>query len=188
MAVLRCEQGHFYDGDKFEECPHCKNALPSRRRLGEALTEMRPHSPTPAAGVAPRVQVQLGAAGPADEKTVGIYRAKLGRDPVVGWLVCMQGAEAGRDYRLHAGRNSVGRAMQMDVCLPDEARISRQDHCFIIYEPMQAVFVLVRGQGEEVLVNGQPLADSCPLNGDETITLGASTFVFIPFCRKGRIW
>lgn len=25
MNLTRCNHGHFYDMDKFESCPHCKN-------------------------------------------------------------------------------------------------------------------------------------------------------------------
>ncbi len=185
MAVLRCEQGHFYDGEKFSECPHCKNPPSKRRPLAEQMTEYHPSSPPPRAG---RVEIALGSPRPGDEKTVGVYRTALGRDPVVGWLVCLRGKEMGRDYRLHAGRNTVGRAVQMDICLPDDESVSRENHCSIVFEPNEGKFLLARGLGETVLVEGQPLAGSCALNGDETIEIGASAFVFVPFCRKGRLW
>ena len=187
MAVLRCAQGHFYDGEKFPECPHCKNPPPKRRGLGEAMTEYRPSSGSsaPAGG---KAVIPLGPARGADEKTVGIYKATLGRDPVVGWLVCVKGKEAGRDYRLHAGRNFIGRALSMDVCLADDESVSREDHCSLVFEPNQGVFLLARGRGDGVMVEGERLAESRILEGDETIEIGGSAFVFVPFCRKGRLW
>lgn len=27
MKVVKCEKDHFYDADKYEICPHCKNGL-----------------------------------------------------------------------------------------------------------------------------------------------------------------
>ena len=185
MAVIQCEQGHFYDGEKFGECPHCKNPPPRRRDLGEGVTEYHPSMPSPQRG---RVEVRLGEANQREEKTVGIYQAKMGRDPVVGWLVCLTGKEQGRDYRLHAGRNYIGRAVQMDVALTDDEQISREDHCSLVFEPKNGVFWLARGKGDGVKVNGESLTDSRLLEGDETIELGSSSFVFIPFCRKGRLW
>ena len=42
--------------------------------------------------------------------------------------------------------------------------------------------------GDGVLVNGARLADSRVLQGGETIEMGASAFIFIPFCGEGRSW
>ncbi len=185
MAVLRCEKGHFYDGDKFAECPHCKTPLPTPRRLGEAVTEYRPSLSRPSAT---GVQVQFGPAAQGEEKTVGVYRTTLGCDPVVGWLVCVEGKEKGRDYRLHAGRNSIGRALDMDIALPDDPAVSREEHCSLVFEPQKTIFALVRGRGEVLLLNGEPLGDSVCLQGGERLTIGAGVFVFVPFCREGLVW
>lgn len=185
MAVARCAQGHFFDDEKFAECPHCKNPPPRRRPLGDTLTEYRPSS---AQGAGGHIKVNLGPALPGDEKTVGIFQKALGCDPVVGWLVCVRGRETGRDYRLRAGRNLVGRAINMDISLPDDAQISREDHCSIVFEPKRCIFLLARGVGDGVLVNGARLAESLVLDGGETIEIGTSSFVFIPFCGEGRSW
>lgn len=185
MAVVRCEQGHFYDGEKFPSCPHCQTPPPRRRPLGDALTEYRPRAAAPAAE---RVQISLGGTQQGDEKTVGVFRTAVGCDPVVGWLVCVQGREKGRDYRLHAGRNFMGRALQMDICLPDDESMTRENHCSIVFEPNRRTFLLARGLGDGVSVDGQRLADTYVLQGGETICLGTSAFVFVPFCGKERSW
>ncbi len=191
MAVLQCVKGHYYDGDKFAECPHCKNPPPAvRRGIGEGLTEYRPSKPSPA-GPAPRGQIAIDLGGPpkpGDERTVGVFRTEKGHDPVVGWLVCVRGREAGRDWRLHAGRNFVGRAMNSDIALVDDERITRENHCSIVFEPRQGLFMLARGLGDGVVVNGERLADSRQLCGDEVLEIGSSAFVFIPFCKEGRTW
>lgn len=44
-----------------------------------------------------------------DAKTQGELKRKLGIDPVVGWLVCIEGAEKGKDYRLLGRINTIGR-------------------------------------------------------------------------------
>lgn len=190
MAVVRCEQGHFYDDEKYSQCPHCSNPLlrSSRRDLddqqtvfGAQLSEqaMRQH-----------VQVNLNAPvrGLQDEKTVGVFHSQKGFSPVVAWLVCTAGGEKGRDYRLHGGRNFIGRDLQCDISLAEDLRISRENHCSIVFEPKQSTYTLVRGLGEGVLVDGNRLMESQALLGDEEITIGDSTFVFIPFCKGGRSW
>lgn len=191
MAVVKCGKGHFFDDAKYAACPHCENDLPAnpRRGISDEMTVFGAAAPAAGAGARQKVHVDLGAPGAAaDEKTVGIFRTEKGCDPVVGWLVCTGGREKGRDFRLHAGRNYIGRAMKSDVALVDDERVSRDDHCSIVFEPRRGSFHLVRGEGEGVLVNGERLHDSRALAGDEEIEIGASVFVFVPFCGEGRSW
>ncbi len=58
---------------------------------------------------------------PAD-KTVAIDVSSLVDDrsqDVVGWIVCLNGALRGRDFRLVTGRNVIGTAADCDVVLTD---------------------------------------------------------------------
>ena len=50
-------------------------------------------------------------------KTVAVFRQQHGIDPVVGWLVCVNGPEKGNDYRLKAKINTIGRGEGNDVSL-----------------------------------------------------------------------
>jgi len=203
MAVLRCENGHFYDNAKSPDCPHCIKAdaqqvtfTPepqklTRQELNEGKTMYQPSTPNTApTGEKQKVRIDMGGAvkGPAEEKTVGVFRTEKGCDPVVGWLVCINGGEKGRDYRLHAGRNFIGRGLKSDISLPDDEQISRDDHCSIIFEPKKCVFSIIRGGGEVLLINDKILEDSCTLNSDDKITIGSSDFIFIPYCREDRSW
>lgn len=192
MAVTRCDAGHYYDDVKYSECPHCKNNLspvprPGLREDKTVFGAARPD--VAAAALRPQVKVDLPAPqSAAEEKTVGIFRTEKGHDPVAGWLVCTAGGERGRDFRLFAGRNFIGRSLKSAVALVDDERISREDHCSIVYEPRRAVFVIARGHGDGVLVNGARLETTLPLQTDDVIEIGGSTFVFVAFCREGRSW
>ena len=55
--------------------------------------------------------------------------------PVVGWLVCTDGVNKGTDYRLHQGRNFVGRSPEMDVCILGDNTVSRSSHAIVVYDP-----------------------------------------------------
>ena len=194
MAVLRCENGHFYDNARHTECPHCvkEPSTVTRQELNESRTMFLPPDQDPSSGASAsrqQVRIDMGGAvnGPAEEKTVGVFRAQKGCDPVVGWLVCIEGSEKGRDYRLHAGRNFVGRGLKSDVSLPDDEQISREDHCSIIFEPKKNLFAVISGGGE-THVNGNSVQGSRNLYNDDIITLGKSDFVFIPYCKEGRSW
>ena len=57
----------------------------------------------------------------------------------VGWVVCLNGAQKGQDFRLTPGRNVVGTAADVDIVLTDQYMSSR--HAVIRYE--EGVFMLV---------------------------------------------
>ena len=200
MAIYRCDNGHFYDDEKHGSCPHCEARSAATDQWTASIEKPQPSRAAndektvfgkAGVGIAAEGQkIHVEMATPAaarDEKTVGIFHTKKGMNPVTGWLVCMQGAEKGRDFRLHVGRNFIGRAIENDIALIDDREISRKDHCSIIYEPNQGSFVLLRGEGE-TKVCGESLGGSVPLLGDERIEMGASVFVFVPFCKEDRKW
>lgn len=170
MAVIQCDKGHFYDSNKFPSCPHCANPVPIRRKSLDLSHTMF-----------------LGA-GAKDEKTVGVFRVNQGGDPVTGWLVCVEGKERGRDYRLHAGRNFLGRDAGNSIAIVEDESVDRQNQCSIVYEPVQNEFILLAGQSGDILVNEQPVRESVVLTGDEVIAIGEGRYVFVAFCREERKW
>ncbi len=184
MAISRCDNGHFYDDTKFEECPHCKNPPTQKRFISNDLTQYMPREST---GTPGNIVINMGS-DLGDEKTVGIFRDKLGIEPVVGWLVCVKGREKGRSYNLHVGRNFIGRSLKSDIAIPDDETVSAEDHCSIVFEPNKQNFLLARGVGETVIINGETLQNSTMLQGDDSIEIGFSEFIFVPFCKEGRSW
>ena len=111
MKLTKCENGHFYDSDKYPECPYCNTDLLRDRsivRTGEAEQ--------PAA---------VETAAPAG--------------PVTGWLVVLDGPAKGRDLRLGVGRSFLGLdADGTPVTLSDEEKSaftllpgSSQELCYL---------------------------------------------------------
>jgi len=135
-----------------------------------------------------QVQNKLVEIANGDEKTVGFYQNIMKADPVVGWFVCTEGPERGRDYRLHSGRNFAGRSYDVDVSIIDDSAVSRKNHCSIVYEPRNCDYILVAGEGTNTYVNELPLIDPIYLNNGDTIKIGDSIFVFIAFCTEERTW
>jgi hypothetical protein len=120
--------------------------------------------------------------------TIAIVKKKTGIDPVVGWLVCTEGVEKGRDYRLHSEKNWIGRSESMDITIKDPS-ISRENHAAVAYDPRRETFEIrpgeVRGM---VYVNGQEAANSLDLSPYDRIELGDSKFVFVPFVGGNFNW
>ncbi len=109
-------------------------------------------------------------------------------EPVVGWLVCVEGVERGRDYRLLAGRNYIGRSVDMDVSIPDDKQLSREKHCSIVYDPRSFRFVLLPGDSTLTMVNGAAQNVPCDVSDGDVISCGSTKLCLIRFCKEGRNW
>ncbi len=111
--------------------------------------------------------------------------------PVVGWLVCIDGKEKGKDYKIVAGGNTIGRIggnVTPDIVLKDE-QVSRGAHATLFYDPDDDNYVLQSGQVHGLTkVNGALLTGSITLNYHDKIKMGSSIFLFEPLCREGFSW
>lgn len=180
MAVIKCENNHYYDNDKFKDCPHCaKNSANSSDSKELEKNTVFKYSNT-------SVNVGVVSNNESDDagKTDSIFRKKS--NPVSGWLVCTQGENKGRSFELHLGKNFVGRSMKSDVVINDP-QISRQNHFCVIYDPFSSKFHLQAGSSI-VYLNSQMLEKAQELKENDVIGAGESSFVFVPFCKEGRDW
>ncbi len=179
MAVIQCTRNHYYDNEKFDECPHCL-----RFAQGEKDDEKNTVSMENTEAVTQGLQQLIGTY--SEEKTVGLY-AKKGFSPIAGWLVCTEGKERGRDYKIQSGRNFAGRAHSMDIVLSDDPMISREKHFSIAYDPHSVGFTVIAGLGD-TYVNGKRVTDPMPLSEGDVIEVGETKLVFVPYCTKERKW
>lgn len=191
MSIIRCEKGlHFYDDTKYDTCPHCQ--LQKDRMLKHTMQEQM--TVAMYSEEIPKLEEYVLQSEnrkiTANDygRTVGYFSPVRGNDYVTGWLVCIQGPEKGRDYRLHHGFNRVGRSMNMDIFVPDDPAISRETHCSIVYDARSNRFYAVPGKGTLTYVNQELLEYQKTLNGGERLQLGDSCFEFIAYCREGHTW
>lgn len=109
--------------------------------------------------------------------------------PVVGWLVCVKGNNIGRDYRLVAGRNFVGRALEMDVCIKGDNSVSRSSHAIVVYDPRSNVFLAQPGDAKELFyINGELILSPTKLNALDKMSLGETVLMFVPLCCEEFDW
>lgn len=223
MNLRRCENGHFYDVDKFQTCPHCA-AIGGDSKPTQAFAEMNMMSlepvtipishasqpvaqpvvqPTPQP-VTPSVTSQEAmslkdAVGMAmtntqevqddDGKTISIYQNKIGSEPVVGWLVCIEGKDFGESFKLKTGRNFIGRARNMDIVLQGDNSISREKHAIILYEPKRREFIAQAGESRELFyLNDDVVLNPVRLNQNDIITIGNTKLMFFPCCGENFSW
>ena len=114
---------------------------------------------------------------------------KRGFEELVGWLVCVEGPDRGRDYPLRAEENALGRAPAMDICIANDAAVSRHRHCAIVFDVVKVTFVLLPGDSASLLyLNGESIRSSRHLKRDDVIDVGRTKLVFIPFCEGQNRW
>jgi len=208
-----CPRGHLYDSS-LPACPYCSpnsgKDLGATEPLnsggvGETLPLRKENQqPTP-----PPNQGNIGPTEPVNQnsrndRTMGktVFAGDLNIlpnasktqiniqqsvRPVVGWLVCVQGDDLGKDFRLHSHFNHVGRGEDQDVRLTDKS-ISRQ-HFTVSYDMLNDVYFAEMGRGQTfVYINGQPLGARTILNKGDRIRVGETMLVFIPLDRQCVQW
>ena len=207
MAV-KCKNGHWYDPNMHRTCPHCKRASEQLRltlddveeddktvsiadvdvSLGEQLEALDILHSTETNGN--QVQAEIKSEQQEEDRTIsfGFFGMDSEQPPVTGWLVCIQGAQRGSDFRLHSGKNFLGRSPSRDIVLADDKTVSRDKHCSVVYDPKGNHFYLAPEKGNIVLRNGNMVERAEILQERDTLQLGETILQFIPFCQEDITW
>lgn len=182
QPLTRCNNGHYYDAQKHTSCPFCG--------VQSLELDIQKTMAKKSGGEPELTRAVGGGAAPQDAgKTVGIFRKKLGIDPVVGWLVVVKGTEKGRDYRIVSEKNFIGRAENMDICIAGDESISRENHAIISYNPKNHTFRLFQGDSRGlVYLNDEEVITPEPLKQFDLIELGQTRLMFIPLCGENFKW
>ena len=182
--LTRCANGHYYDSKKHTSCPFC-----GVQSLDIDIQKTMAKKPGTTGGDIGVTRPKGGSPGAEEGKTVGIFRKKLGIDPVVGWLVSIKGPERGRDYRITSERNFIGRSEKMDICIAEDESISRENHAVVSYNPKNNSFRLFPGDSKGlVYLNDDEVITPEPLKPFDVIELGQTSLMFVPFCGDSFQW
>lgn len=124
---------------------------------------------------------------------VGGYQIKVESamdDPVVGWLVVVQGKGQGCSVRLGYGINSIGRSNTNRVSLNfGDNEISPERHIVLTYDTRQREFFIQQGEGKTLAyVDGFPLSQSTILEDRSTIELGETRLKLVTLCGPNFDW
>jgi len=189
--------GHSFDDEKNTICPYCpltskKAAPPTERASGDKVDIPTPPPPPPFEISPPIISQNVVN----ENKTVRIRGASQNasqeqsishmNDPVVGWLIVVEGEMVGQDYRLVSGWNSVGRDGDMSVSLDFDPAISRRDHVKILFEPKKQQYHISPGEARNPsYVNNEVLLQPMIFNDRDIIELGGTKLKFIALCGAG---
>lgn len=186
--IVSCPHGHYYDSAKHSICPVCNG------------TQQMPETSAPDSvgsdsygemqeTIAPNAEAN-STYSPFGVPTVGPEGStEEGRhDPVVGWLVCIEGVQYGADFRIHSGYNYIGRDTG-DIQLRNDNRISRQKHAMIAFDGDSQLYFFGPIEGRTLVsVNGRPVLNAQPIKSYDTLVIGASKFLFIGLCGEKFKW
>ena len=167
MALNRCKNGHMYSARKYGDvCPYCNTNLETSNKVNNR-----------------RLMVD------DPDKTMSINGTTESVDPVTGWLVCIEGPQYGKDYKIHAGKNFIGRADNMHIQILGDNTISRINHAAIIYDSKNRSTYLLPGDSSGLAyLNGEAVYTPVALSAFSVIEIGQSKFIFIPLCGEHFEW
>jgi len=201
MALTECANGHLYDTTQYESCPYCQGSInrvefvAPNGSIGKTVgfdtpnVNMVVNTPEIGATVAPAVyRGQMETANDTG-KTVAVLQKSMKIEPIVGWIVCVEGADKGKDYRILAKNNTIGRSEKMDICIKGDTTISRENHAKIAYDMKHNMFHIIPGDSTNLIyVNDMAIYVPTEIIPYDLIELGDSKFVFVPFCTNQFNW
>ena len=111
-------------------------------------------------------------------------------DPVVGWLVVVEGSGKGRAVQLGYGSNSLGRGATDRIKLDfGDDQISRSGHAVVTYDPRGRKFYVQHGGGTNLTYLGdQPVLSPTELPALSHISIGNTVLRFVPLCGADFDW
>lgn len=161
MSLAKCPSGHIYNARRYGKiCPYCN------MKVREESAATKP------VGFEPPVEI-------LEEPVL----------PVCGWLVCIEGAKPGTDYKIHDGKNFVGRGDDMDIQILGDNSINRKNHAIIVYDSKKMNTVILPGDSVGLAyLNDEAVYVPTELQPYNVITLGKSRFLFVPLCGTNFSW
>jgi FHA domain len=112
-------------------------------------------------------------------------------DPVVGWLVIVEGPGKGRSLELGMGANAIGRNATQKIALDfGDHEIHREKHALLVYDPRSKRFFLQGSADARNLtyIGNDLVLVPVELKGGETIIVGQTHLRFIPLCGPDFSW
>ena len=126
---------------------------------------------------------------PDDQVTIAMVKKDSGMDPVCGWLVCTDGVDKGRDYRIKTERNFIGRGAKMDIMISGDDSVSRDNHASITFDPRTLKFTIATGDGRGLVYLNQNVVETPKvLKAYDLVEIGETKLLFIPFSTEQYSW
>jgi hypothetical protein len=168
---------------------------------GAAQTSIAPPTPSPApapgVAVAPVIQPPMAAkpiaSDPGHTRILGYSGSVEGlkTDPVVGWLVVLDGPGKGNFRAVYSGSNTIGRSSSQRIPIDfGDDSISSEKQAFLVYDGRKRQYQLVPNLERPNLVhlNDSALLANAEIKAHDKVTLGRTTLLFVPLCGPDFDW
>jgi hypothetical protein len=140
--------------------------------------------------VAPAPEVtRVLAVEPAPEANEPLENAQP-TNPVVGWLVVVDGPGRGKDLSFAVGMNAIGRGDDNDVVVDfGDDEIVSEAHAYIVYDEEGRSFHATHaGQNSVVRLNNEPLLEAKGIKSGDQLRIGQTTLRLVTLCGADFDW
>lgn len=165
MGLVRCKNGHLFSGRKYGNiCPYCNIEVGTQENENTELID-------------------------ESDKVISLIDAGKEIEPVIGWLVCIEGPRRGKDYKIREGKNFIGRSDDMQIRIIGDNNIERNNHAVIVYDRKNRTTHLLPGDSMGLAyLNEEAIFTPMELTAFSVIEMGNSKFLFIPLCGEHFEW
>ncbi|MBF0423001.1 MAG: FHA domain-containing protein [Magnetococcales bacterium] len=117
----------------------------------------------------------------------------LGKDhmdnPVVGWLVIVDGPGKGSSHALGYQQNHIGRTSGRVILDFGDRKMSNSNHAVVTYDPKSRRWYIKGGDSINLTyLDGEPVLETKELLEGQKIGMGDTELVFVPFCGSEFDW
>lgn len=201
MAFSECEYGHIYDTTQYMSCPYCKNKE-VRIEFGSSNETIGKTIPVSVGNdIGKTVPVSMGSdigktvpvsTGSDIGKTVPVSNsvgATTAATKVYGWLVSIEGADSGKDYKITSGNCSVGTGPDADITLSLPG-VNYSGQLFrICFDKRGGQFYLVPNSGfTDIYIGKEPVYSQRLIPSGTFLEIGGCKYVFVSFCNENFSW
>ena len=144
-----------------------------------------PVSAAPAPAPAASAPTPAPATAPEPEKK---NAEKTAFEPVVGWLICLNGENRGEDYSIRAKSNRIGTDANADIKIATNASSTANCATVAYYMKQNAFYMIPGDMGENLKINGDIVEIPTILQSGDKIYFGEAEFKFIALCNEEFRW
>lgn len=193
--LQKCPNGHMYDPSTNSQCPHCRSKQTTggmtEAATGTKTAPVQGASPFASAKTEPLLSPPSGEGLRSAATTPGFITQAEGEarpfNPIVGWLVAIEGPARGQDFRLVSGKNVIGREAPASVQIAGDEQISRS-HATLYYYPKVNAFYLEDHSTHGTFHKGEPVIQRTRVESMEVIELGKTKLLLRALCDASFTW
>jgi len=151
--------------------------------------ELAPRKVTTASADAERTRL-VGPARRSRGSGEAAAGAETAEDPVVGWLVVIDGPGRGQARAVGYGMNAIGRGPTERISLEfGDDQMSRTGHAVLTYDPRSRKFYLQHGGGRNLTYLGdQAVLTPTEIQSGVDILIGRTKLRFVALCGPDFDW